>query len=87
MESSSIALPMAITIVGGVIAGVGGTLLLGGLAAEEQNRDGEELIVPGAIVGGVGTLIATVGVIMLLVDAENDESRVRVAQHARGWSF
>jgi len=62
-------------------------MVLGAISAEEQNRDGEELLVPGAIVGGVGTLIATVGVIMLLVDAQHSESRAHVAQTARGIAF
>ena len=87
MENSSIALPMAITIVGGVVASIGGMMVLGAISAEEQNRDGEELLVPGAIVGGAGTLIATIGVIMLIVDAQHSESRAHVAKTARGISF
>ncbi|HEX6273820.1 MAG TPA: hypothetical protein VFZ53_12315 [Polyangiaceae bacterium] len=80
MESSSIAFPMALTIVGGVFASVGGMLALVGLSEEEQHRDGEDLIISGAVVGGAGFLVASVGVVMLLVDAENDESRARVAK-------
>jgi hypothetical protein len=87
MERSSIALPMAVTIVGGVIAGVGGSMLLGGLAAEEQHRDGEDLIVTGSIVSGAGLFVATVGVILLLVNAEHDESRAHVAESASGLTF
>ncbi len=87
MESSSVAVPMAITIVGGVIASAGGMMLLGGLVAEENHRDGEELILPGAIIGGAGAVIATIGVLMLVIDAQHDESKAHVAKAARGITF
>ena len=88
MEDSSIALPMAITIVGGVIASAGSMMLLAAYAEDQQTfRDADDLVVPGAIVAGSGALIATVGVIMLVIDAQHDESKARVAEAARGFTF
>jgi hypothetical protein len=88
MEDSSIALPMAITIVGGVIASAGSMMLLAAYAEDQQTfRDADDLGVPGAIVAGSGALIATVGVIMLVIDAQHDESKARVAEAARGFTF
>ena len=87
MESSSIAVPMAITIVGGVIASVGGLMALSGYAAQQNHEDGEEFIVPGVIIGGAGTVLATIGAILLIVEAQDDESRAHVAEGARGLVF
>jgi len=78
MQTSSIALPMALTIVGGAIATVGLGILAGGVAKEEDNRDGEPLIISGGIVGGAGAVIGIVGVVMLLVQTQHTESRAHV---------
>jgi hypothetical protein len=87
MESSSIAVPLAITIVGGVIASTGGLMALAGYSAQQNHEDGEELILPGAIIGGTGALLATVGVIILIVEAQHNESKAHVAEAARGFTF
>ena len=80
MESSSIAVPMAITIVGGVAMSVGGWVFLMGLSAEQQHRDGDDLIQAGAIVGGIGVGIASIGAVILVVNSQNKESRARVTR-------
>jgi hypothetical protein len=88
METSSIAVPMAITIVGGVIASAGGMMLLAAYSEDQQTfRDTDDLVIPGAIVAGTGTVLATVGVLMLVIDAQHDESKARVAKAARGVTF
>jgi hypothetical protein len=88
METSSIAVPMAVTIVGGVIASAGGFMLLAAYAEDQQTfRNTDDLVIPGAITAGTGTVIATVGVLMLIVDAQHDESKARVAEAARGFTF
>jgi hypothetical protein len=87
MEGSSIALPMALTIVGGVIASVGGLLVLAGASEEQNHRDGKQLIYPGAIIGGTGAVIATIGMVMLLVETQHNESKAHVAENARGLTF
>jgi hypothetical protein len=87
MERSSIAFPMAITIVGGVVAGIGGTMVLGGLSEEQNYRDGEDLITSGSIVGGVGLLVATIGVVMLIVESQHQESRAHVAKRLEPLAF
>jgi hypothetical protein len=83
MKSSSIAFPMAITIVGGVAASVGGWVFLMGLSAEQQHRDGDDLIQAGAIVGGIGIGIASIGAVILVINSQNKESRARVGQRAQ----
>jgi hypothetical protein len=87
MERSSIAFPMAITIVGGVVASIGGSMVLSGWAEEQDYRDGEDLITTGSIVGGVGLLVATVGVVMLIVDSQHNESRAHVAKRLQPLAF
>lgn len=82
MVSSSVAVPMALAIVGGGIGSVGLMLLAGGILEERDHRDGETLIVSGAVVAGVGGAMGAVGVIMLLVKAQDRESTVRVANGA-----
>jgi len=87
MERSSIAFPMAITIVGGVVASIGGTMVLGGLSEEQNYRDGEDLITSGSVVGGVGLLVATIGVVMLIVESQHKESRAHVAKRLEPLAF
>jgi hypothetical protein len=79
MQDSSVAAPMALTIVGGVIASVGLLMIAGGAAREVDNRNGETLIISGAAVGGGGAIIGTIGVVMLLVKSQNTESKAHVA--------
>jgi hypothetical protein len=82
MTGSSIAFPMAITIVGGVVAAIGGWVFLTGLSQEEQHHNGEDLIRSGVIVGGIGVAITSIGAVILVINSQNKESRARVAKRA-----
>jgi hypothetical protein len=80
MESSSLAVPMALTIIGGAIASAGLLTMLGGWAQEQEHHNGEKAIVVGGIAGGVGTVIGGIGVVMLLVKSQQTESKAHVAK-------
>jgi hypothetical protein len=78
MQDSSVAVPMALSIVGGVIASVGLLMIAGGVSREVDNRNGETLIISGAAVGGGGAIIGTIGVVMPLVKSQNTESKAHL---------
>jgi hypothetical protein len=80
MESSSLAAPMALTIIGGAIASAGLLTMLGGWAQEQEHRNGEKAVAIGGIIAGAGTVIGGIGVVMLLVKTQHTESRAHVAR-------
>ena len=87
MEHSSLALPIALTVSGGTIASFGGLLVLGGFSEEQQHRDGQDYIVAGSIIGGTGLVVAMVGIVILLVESQDTESRTPLAEAPRGLTF
>lgn len=80
MESSSLAVPMVLTVIGGTIASAGLLTMVGGAVQEQEHHNGEKALVAGGIIGGVGAVIGGIGVVMLLVESQHTESRAHVAK-------
>lgn len=81
MAGTSVAAPVAMIVAGnGLFWVVGPIFLVTGVVAEASNRSGGGLIATGAVVMLGGAVVGIAGVVMLIIRAQNKESKVTIAQ-------
>jgi hypothetical protein len=83
METKSVAGPVLLLVLGGTAFSiVGPILLVAGVEANRRHKDGDGLIVSGAVVTGSGAVLGLIGLVSLVLKASRSESKVHVARAA-----
>jgi hypothetical protein len=81
MKESTIAVPMTLCLVGyGLFSVVAPTLLFVGIFQEADNHDGTAMFVAAGATALTGAVVGTTGLVMLIVHAQDKESRAHVAK-------
>ena len=81
MKESSVAVPMTLCLVGyGLFSVVAPTLLIIGVVQEAEQRDGDAMFVAAGVTALAGAAMGTAGLVMLIVHAQDKESRAYVAK-------
>jgi hypothetical protein len=81
MKESSVALPITLTIVGyGLFSVVAPIFVIVGAVQEAQRDDGTGMFVAGGVSALTGAVMGTTGLVMLIVHAQDKESKAFVAK-------
>jgi hypothetical protein len=80
MKETSVALPLTLCVFGYLTMSAGLGVIFVGAIKEAQSGDGSGIVVGGAITSFVGIAMGTTGLVMLIVHAQDKESRAYVAK-------
>jgi hypothetical protein len=81
MKESSVAVPITLCLVGyGLFSVVAPTLLIVGVVQEAEQRDGDGMFVAAGVTALTGVVMGTAGLVMLIVHAQDKESKAYVAK-------